>query len=54
MSDIWTFFFSQVLDGKSSKEYPVNVGVPQDSIFGPTFLLLYIYYLPDIISDIAI
>ena len=42
-----------VLDGKSSKEYPVNVGVPQDSIFGPTFLLLYIYYLPDIISDIS-
>ena len=28
-------------DGKSLQEYLVNVGVPQDSISGPTFFLLY-------------
>ena len=44
-----------VLDEKSSQEYPVNAGGPQDSILDPTLFLLYINdFHEDVICHIVI
>ena len=52
LSNAWLWV---VLDGKSSKEHPVNAGVPRGLILDPALFLLYIKDLPvDVINNIAI
>ena len=44
-----------LLNGKSSREHPVNAGVPQGSILDITLSLLHINDLPDdVICNIVI
>ena len=38
-----------VMGGKYSQEHSVNAGVPQGSILGPTFYLLHINDLADVV-----
>ena len=52
LSDRW---LEVVLDGKSSQEYPVNVGVPEGSILSSTLFLLYINdHADNVICNIGI
>ena len=50
LSNSWLRVF---LDGKFSHEYPVNVGLPEDSILHPTLFLIYINDLLYVICNIA-
>ena len=44
-----------VLDGHSSSSYSINSGVPQRSVIGPTFFLIFTNDIPDcILSKLAI
>ena len=54
-SFLYNIWLQVALNGKSSQENPVNAGVPQGYIPGPTLFLPYINDLiDDVICDIAI